>query len=52
MFDVKKKVNEGLSKLATGIQVNSSSCMVWGEVELPECLREEIEQESKDVEVA
>lgn len=40
---LKEKINEQLSKMASGIQVSSSSYLCWGEVELPECLRQECE---------
>ena len=37
------KINEQLCRLAEGIQVHSSSVLAWGEVEVPECLRSELE---------
>ncbi len=44
MQELKKAISCHLSEMATKIQVNSSSLLAWGEVELPEELREELEE--------
>ena len=41
---LKKEINEQLCRLAGGIQVHSSSVLAWGEVDLPECFRNELEE--------
>lgn len=46
----KMEINEQLCRLAEGIQVHSSSVLAWGEVELPECLRKEIEESNEGIE--
>lgn len=47
---LKQEINKQLCRMARGIQVNTSSHCVWGEVKLPECLRREIEESNKEVE--
>lgn len=45
----KEKVNKVLSNVGQNLPVSKSSFGCWGEVELPECLRAELESsESKD----
>lgn len=46
--ELKQKINDKLSKMASTILMESSSFLVWGEVELPECLRNELEKSSMD----
>lgn len=41
---LKREINEQLSRLAEGIQVHSSSVLAWGEPDLPECFRNELEE--------
>lgn len=43
MKEMKKEISRCLSEMATKIQVNSSSLLVWGEVKMPEELRKELE---------
>lgn len=44
---LKRELNEQLCRLAGGIQVHSSSVLVWGEADLPKCLRDELEEENE-----
>ncbi|MCM1179495.1 MAG: hypothetical protein NC347_04505 [Clostridium sp.] len=46
---IKQTINKQLCRIAKGIQVNSCSGRAWGEVKLPECLREELEETDKAV---
>lgn len=46
--DWKSQINEQLCRMAGGIQIYSSSCLCWGEAELPDCLREELEETNHD----
>lgn len=46
--DLKQVINEQLCRMSGGIQVNSSSHFLWGEVELPECLRREFEKNASE----
>lgn len=41
---LRSEINELLCRLAGGIQVHSSSVLAWGEVDLPECFRDEFEE--------
>ena len=43
---VTETINEKLGQIAAKIQVSSSSNICWGEVELPECLRAELETDT------
>ena len=44
MFDLKECVMNGLEQLSIDIALDSASSLFWGEVEMPECLREEVEE--------
>lgn len=44
----KEKLNEVLSNLAVNIPTVTGCFGVWGEVELPECIREEVEEKKKN----
>ena len=41
---VREKLNESLSNLALDVQETMGSCVFWGEVELPECIRKDLEE--------
>lgn len=45
---LRKKVNETLSNLAVDMQENMGSVIFWGEVEVPECLRRELEEKQEE----
>lgn len=45
---LKQEINKQLCHMAREIQVHSNSAIVWGETKLPECLRKEIEEASKE----
>ncbi|MBQ4529978.1 MAG: cyclic lactone autoinducer peptide [Lachnospiraceae bacterium] len=47
MFEVKEMIANGMEKLAKEIAADSTCMFLWGEVEMPECLREEIEENDK-----
>ena len=44
---VRKKLNESLSNLAIDVQEAIGSFVFWGEVELPECIRKELEEKQQ-----
>lgn len=44
--NLKQVINEQLCRMSGGIQVNSSSHFLWGEVKLPECLKSEFEEDA------
>jgi hypothetical protein len=44
---VRKKLNESLSNLALDVQEAIGSFVFWGEVELPECIRKELEEKQQ-----
>lgn len=46
-----EKLNEQLSKLAGNMQESLGSCLFWGEVEMPECLRKELEESKKETDM-
>lgn len=46
--NLKERINHVLAEIAHDIPVCTSSAYWWGEVELPECLREELEKEATD----
>ncbi|MCM1083310.1 MAG: hypothetical protein NC428_07520 [Clostridium sp.] len=46
-YQLKQAINEQLCRMAGSIQMNSSSHFLWGEVELPECLKRELEEETE-----
>ena len=43
MRDLKESIMDGLEKLSRDIAIESACTLFWGEVEMPECLREEVE---------
>lgn len=43
-MDVKMCVANNLESLARDIAINSACVFLWGETEMPECLREEVEE--------
>lgn len=43
MNKVQKMMNKALDKMAKNIPLYTGSNSQWGEVELPDCLREELE---------
>ena len=43
---LKKTLNNALSNFAQKIQVNTGSFLVWGETQLPEEIRKEIEDKN------
>lgn len=45
-----QKVSEKLASMADGFVVNSASHYVWGEVELPECMRTQECEEKQETE--
>lgn len=48
MNRLKKTFNNALSNFAEKVQVNTSSFLVWGEIELPEEIHKEIEDKSNN----
>lgn len=45
-----QKVSEKLASMAEGLVLNSASRRVWGEVELPECMRTQECEAKKEAE--
>lgn len=45
---LREKLNEQLNKLAGNMQESLGSYLFWGEVEVPECLRRELEESEKE----
>ncbi|MBQ9984172.1 MAG: cyclic lactone autoinducer peptide [Lachnospiraceae bacterium] len=45
---LKKSIADGLEKLSRDIAVNSVCAFLWGEPEMPECLRKEVEEKNFD----
>ena len=43
--DIKNKINEVLENMAYDLSGERSCNLFWGEVEVPECLKEELEEE-------
>lgn len=43
--EVREKLNETLSNLALDVQEALGSFVFWGEVELPECIRKDLEKD-------
>jgi hypothetical protein len=43
----KEKANQLLEDLALDIITNTGSVFCWGEVQVPECLQEEVQSESE-----
>ena len=48
MMDFKKKACETLESLASDLVSNAGSVFVWGEEEVPECLRREVEMQEEE----
>lgn len=48
-FDVRGEVTALLEDLAGDILTSTGCPFVWGEVELPECLRSEVEENEKNM---
>ena len=44
MKTLKEKLNEVLDEMAYKLPISTASGWIWGEVEVPECLRKELEQ--------
>lgn len=47
---LREKLNEQLTNFAGNMQESLGSCLFWGEVEMPECLRKELEEADKETE--
>jgi len=47
MESIREKVVAALDDLAYGIPVNTSCGFAWGEVEVPECLRKDLEEKQE-----
>lgn len=45
--ELRKKLSEHLDNLAFDVQESLGSYCFWGEVEVPECLRKELEQNNE-----
>lgn len=48
---LREKLNEQLNNLAGNMQESMGSYLFWGEVEMPECLRKELEESKKETEM-
>ena len=44
----KERANEMLSEMGQKMPVSKNCKLWWGEVELPECLRKELEESERD----
>lgn len=47
----RQTLNEQLNKLAGNMQESLGSYLFWGEVEMPECLRKELEESEKETDM-
>lgn len=51
MNKISEKIKNVLDEMAYVVPVNASCGFVWGEVDMPECLRKELEEASKETEM-
>lgn len=49
MKNIKETISDGLENMAINMAVHSISVFFWGETEMPDCLRKEIEQKDEEV---
>ena len=49
METLKEKLKKSLDEMAYDIPIATSCSMFWGEVEVPECLRKELENREEEV---
>jgi len=45
-----RKINKILAEMAEKILYDSGCALCWGEVEVPDCLKKEVEEKQKDLE--
>ncbi len=48
METLKEKLKKSLDEMAYDIPIATSCSMFWGEVEVPECLRKELENREEE----
>ena len=48
MKGTKEKLKKALDELSYNIPITTSCSFTWGEVEVPECLRKELEDKQKN----